>query len=288
MYSGRAKDWRSRPKGGKDSPFKQSSRPRGECLPICPSPAETLLRDSESYDSVRLATAATALEAYRKACARPGLAFGSVDLVKVPVYEKTAEAVSILFVECVVHRSSAHGALESSVVRNLRVRKSERVARSRLDYKRVRVGFLAQSARRAMPWATSTLENHPARQRRRSTERPQVWVRAFSASSPTRSCWRARRDDRHWRGPMSRVAPRCLSVHKARMAGHDNEGSLLGSDAFFPFRDGVDQGRNRCLRDRSPEAPSATRCDSGDEHNIAMVLPQEQFRQLEPVPYLSV
>jgi phosphoribosylaminoimidazolecarboxamide formyltransferase / IMP cyclohydrolase len=29
-------------------------------------------------------------------------------------------------------------------------------------------------------------------------------------------------------------------VHKARGAGHETAGSVLGSDAFFPFRDGVD------------------------------------------------
>ena len=42
-------------------------------------------------------------------------------------------------------------------------------------------------------------------------------------------------------GQMSRVDAAFLSVHKARLAGHDTKGSVMGSDAFFPFRDGVEQ-----------------------------------------------
>ena len=39
-----------------------------------------------------------------------------------------------------------------------------------------------------------------------------------------------------------------LAVHKARQAGHVTEGSVLGSDAFFPFRDGVDQAAEAGVR----------------------------------------
>ena len=42
-------------------------------------------------------------------------------------------------------------------------------------------------------------------------------------------------------GQMSRVDASFLAVHKAHTAGHDTAGAVLGSDAFFPFRDGVDQ-----------------------------------------------
>jgi phosphoribosylaminoimidazolecarboxamide formyltransferase/IMP cyclohydrolase len=42
-------------------------------------------------------------------------------------------------------------------------------------------------------------------------------------------------------GQMSRVDASFLAVHKARGQGHQTGGAVLGSDAFFPFRDGVDQ-----------------------------------------------
>ena len=40
-------------------------------------------------------------------------------------------------------------------------------------------------------------------------------------------------------GQMSRVDSVFLAVHKARQQGHDPAGSVLGSDAFFPFADGL-------------------------------------------------
>jgi len=42
-------------------------------------------------------------------------------------------------------------------------------------------------------------------------------------------------------GQMSRVDSSFLAVHKARQQGHDPSGAVLASDAFFPFRDGVDE-----------------------------------------------
>ena len=42
-------------------------------------------------------------------------------------------------------------------------------------------------------------------------------------------------------GQMSRVDAAFLAVHKARQAGHDPAGSVLASDGFFPFADGVEQ-----------------------------------------------
>jgi phosphoribosylaminoimidazolecarboxamide formyltransferase/IMP cyclohydrolase len=40
---------------------------------------------------------------------------------------------------------------------------------------------------------------------------------------------------------MSRVDAAFLAVHKAQLQGHHTKGAVLGSDAYFPFRDGVDQ-----------------------------------------------
>jgi len=41
-------------------------------------------------------------------------------------------------------------------------------------------------------------------------------------------------------GQMSRVDAAFLAGHKAQASGHPTAGAALGSDAFFPFRDGVD------------------------------------------------
>ena len=42
-------------------------------------------------------------------------------------------------------------------------------------------------------------------------------------------------------GQMSRVDSSFMAVHKARQQGHDPRGSVMASDAFFPFADGVDE-----------------------------------------------
>jgi phosphoribosylaminoimidazolecarboxamide formyltransferase/IMP cyclohydrolase len=41
-------------------------------------------------------------------------------------------------------------------------------------------------------------------------------------------------------GQMSRVDAAFLAVHKARQQGHDPAGSVMASDAFFPFPDGLE------------------------------------------------
>ena len=42
-------------------------------------------------------------------------------------------------------------------------------------------------------------------------------------------------------GQMSRVDAAFIAVHKANEAGHQTEGTVLASDAFFPFQDSIEQ-----------------------------------------------
>ncbi len=76
-------------------------------------------------------------------------------------------------------------------------------------------------------------------------------------------------------GQMSRVDASRIAVQKAADAGLDLAGSVLASDAFFPFRDGVDAAAEAGVRAivqpggsvRDEEVVAAA-----DEHGIAMVL----------------
>jgi phosphoribosylaminoimidazolecarboxamide formyltransferase/IMP cyclohydrolase len=81
---------------------------------------------------------------------------------------------------------------------------------------------------------------------------------------------------------MSRVDAAFLSVHKARLAGHSTEGAVLGSDAFFPFRDGVEQAAEAGIR-AIIQPGGSVRDDeviaAANEFDIAMVFTgQRQFR----------
>ncbi|TVR67755.1 MAG: bifunctional phosphoribosylaminoimidazolecarboxamide formyltransferase/IMP cyclohydrolase PurH, partial [Gemmatimonadales bacterium] len=75
-------------------------------------------------------------------------------------------------------------------------------------------------------------------------------------------------------GQMSRVDSSRLAVQKAVDAGFDVEGAAMASDAFFPFRDGVDAAAEKGVRAiiqpggsvRDQEVVAAA-----DEHGIAMI-----------------
>jgi phosphoribosylaminoimidazolecarboxamide formyltransferase/IMP cyclohydrolase len=83
-------------------------------------------------------------------------------------------------------------------------------------------------------------------------------------------------------GQMSRVDSVFLAVHKARQQGHDTAGSVLGSDAFFPFPDGVELAASAGVTAiiqpggsvRDPEI-----IQTAERHGMAMVMTgKRQFR----------
>jgi phosphoribosylaminoimidazolecarboxamide formyltransferase/IMP cyclohydrolase len=83
-------------------------------------------------------------------------------------------------------------------------------------------------------------------------------------------------------GQMSRVDSSMLAVHKARQAGHDPRGSVLASDAFFPFRDGVDAAAEAgvtAIIQPGGSVRDEEVIKAADEHGIAMIMTGvRQFR----------
>jgi phosphoribosylaminoimidazolecarboxamide formyltransferase/IMP cyclohydrolase len=81
---------------------------------------------------------------------------------------------------------------------------------------------------------------------------------------------------------MSRVDASFLAVHKARQQGHDPAGAVLASDAFFPFRDGVDEAAAAGIAVIIQPGGSVKDGEviaAADEHGIAMILTgMRQFR----------
>jgi phosphoribosylaminoimidazolecarboxamide formyltransferase/IMP cyclohydrolase len=76
-------------------------------------------------------------------------------------------------------------------------------------------------------------------------------------------------------GQMSRVYSTRIAAMKARDEGLDPSGAAMASDAFFPFRDGLDAAAEHGIR--AVIQPGGSRRDSeviaaADEHGIAMVL----------------
>ena len=204
-------------------------------------------------------------------------AFGSVIAFTVPVDDAAAEAVSSLFVECVVAPAFSAGALEIlGRKKNLRV--LEGTARwdpTALDFKRVRGGMLAQQRPSATiddaSW-TFVTKRQPTSDERRDLLF--AWRAVASVKSNAIVLARDGATIGIGAGQMSRVDAAFMAVHKAAAVGHATEGAALGSDAFFPFRDGVDQAAAagvRCIVQPGGSVRDAEVIAAADEHGIAMV-----------------
>jgi phosphoribosylaminoimidazolecarboxamide formyltransferase/IMP cyclohydrolase len=273
-------------KGGKELSFNNFLDLEGALLATDPFVDEICCAIVKHTTPCGLATGTTPLEAYRKALAcDPLSAFGSVISFTVPVDAETAEAVSSLFVECIVAPSFSEEALEVlGRKKNLRVLEGRaRWREHALDYKRVRGGFLLQE--RARPLTSITDWTVVTRRQPSDEERANLTFAWRAVGSVKSNAILLARDGATigiGAGQMSRVDAAFLSVHKAQSAGHDTRGAVLGSDAFFPFRDGIDQAAEAGITAIVQPGGSVKDDEviaAADEHDIAMVFTgQRQFR----------
>jgi phosphoribosylaminoimidazolecarboxamide formyltransferase/IMP cyclohydrolase len=272
--------------GGKELSFNNLLDLEGALLaadPFGDQPACAIIKHTTPCG---LATGATPLEAYRKALAcDPASAFGSVISFSVPVDLSAAEAVASLFVECVVAPDYSPEALEAlGAKKNLRVlRGRARWVPGSLDFKRVRGGLLVQERPPAVlddtAWKVVTSRVPTATEH---TDLLFAWRAVSSVKSNAIVLARDGATIGIGAGQMSRVDAAFLAGHKAKAAGHDTAGSALGSDAFFPFRDGVDQAAAAGVT-AIVQPGGSVRDDeviaAANEHGIAMVFTgQRLFR----------
>ena len=233
-----------------------------------------------------LATGATTLEAYRKALAcDPVSAFGSVISFTTLVDEGVAEAVSSLFVECIVAPGFTPGAIEILVrKRNLRVLEGRaQWPAGALDYKRVRGGILVQERASSRigdeGWQVVTRKEPTGDERR---DLLFAWRAVAAVKSNAIVLARDGATIGIGAGQMSRVDAAFLAAHKAEHAGHSTRGAVLGSDAFFPFRDGVDQAAEAgvvAIIQPGGSVRDQEIIDAANEHGISMVMTgRRQFR----------
>lgn len=225
-----------------------------------------------------LAIGATAVEAYQKAYAcDPMSAFGSVIAFTVPVDDAAAEAVSRQFVECLVAPQFSETALEIlGRKKNLRVLVGRAVwPPGALDYKRVRGGLLMQDRPPVelsdVGWTVVTQRAPSAEER---ADLLFAWRAVASVKSNAIVIAKGGATIGIGAGQMSRVDAAFLARHKAQFAGHDTRDAVLGSDAFFPFRDGVDQAADagvRAIVQPGGSVKDAEVIAAADEHGMTMV-----------------
>ena len=223
-----------------------------------------------------LAIGATALEAYRKALAcDPVSAFGSVIAFTVPVDTAAAEAVSSLFVECVVAPAFSESALEIlGRKKNLRVLVGSAEWRpGAQDFKRVRGALLVQ----ARPPVETGRSSWRIVSRRAPT--PAEWFDvefAWRAVASVKSNAIVIAKDGATigigAGQMSRVDAAFVAVYKAGQAGHATQGAVMGSHAFYPFREGVDHANEAGITQPGGSVRDADVIAAADERGMAMIL----------------
>ncbi len=233
-----------------------------------------------------VALGSTPQEAFQKALATdPQSAFGGVVAFNTVVDQRAAETMRDLFLEVIVAPSFHEEALQV-----LAAKKSLRavelpVSRGEagLDFKRVRSGFLVQDRFVFDPseaeWKVVT--------KRTPTEAEWIDLRfawAAVAAIKSNAVLLARNEMTIGigAGQMSRVDSSFLAVHKARQQGHDTAGTVLASDAFFPFADGVDEAaaaRVGAIIQPGGSVRDAEVIAAADRHGLAMVFTgKRQFR----------
>ena len=273
-------------RGGKELSFNNLLDLEGALLATDPFGQEAACAIVKHTTPCGLAVGRDALDAYRKALAcDPVSAFGSVISLTVPVDEAAAEAISSLFVECIVAPSFSDAAVEIlGRKKNLRVLQG--VApwpAGSTDLKRVRGGLLVQER----PSEAGAYDAWQIVTRRAPSDAERdnllfAWRAVATVKSNAIVLARDGATIGIGAGQMSRVDASFLAVHKARTAGHDTSGAVLGSDAFFPFRDGVDQAADAGITAIVQPGGSVRDTEviaAADEHGMAMVFTgQRQFR----------
>jgi phosphoribosylaminoimidazolecarboxamide formyltransferase/IMP cyclohydrolase len=233
-----------------------------------------------------IAVATSAVEAFRKARATdPVSAYGSVVAFNTVVDRATAQAMGDLFVEVVVAPS-----FHDEAIAVFAAKKALRVVElpvsrgtGSLDFKRVRGGFLVQDQFQFdpsdQPWTVAT-DRQPTE--REWNDLRFAWAAVAAVKSNAILLARDEAAIGIGAGQMSRVDSAFLAVHKARQAGHDPAGSVLASDGFFPFADGVEQAAAAgvtAIIQPGGSVRDAEVVEAANRHGVAMVMTgHRQFR----------
>jgi phosphoribosylaminoimidazolecarboxamide formyltransferase/IMP cyclohydrolase len=203
--------------------------------------------------------------------------FGGIIVVNRPLDLAAARAMDGIFTELVIAPDFADGVLDllfrKKNRRVLRIR-GERAARE-LDLKRVARGLLAQER----DAGRETREAWKQVTRRAPTEEEARallfgWKVAKHVKSNAIVYARADRTLGIGAGQMSRVDSAEIAVSKAAKSGLSLEGAAVASDAFFPFRDGIDAAARagaRCVVQPGGSVRDEEVIAAADEHGMAMI-----------------
>jgi phosphoribosylaminoimidazolecarboxamide formyltransferase/IMP cyclohydrolase len=238
-----------------------------------------------------IAVGDTVAQAYRRALATdPTSAFGSVIALTHEIDGEAAESLAELFVECVVAPAYSDAAMERlTAKKNLRILSFPEAASkfltsrghlgASLELRGVPGGALLQT-RSDPPWPGEDQGWRVVTERKPSDAELRdlrfAWAAIWGVKSNAILLAREEMAIGIGAGQMSRVDASKLAGWKAHQAGHTPErGCVLASDAFFPFRDGVDAAVEAGVT-AIVQPGGSIRDDeviaAADEHGLAMAL----------------
>ena len=219
------------------------------------------------------------VEAYERALATDSKsAFGGIVGLNEIVTGELAEKLTSIFLEAVIAPGFAPEALELfKAKKNLRiveVAKPEGKICAGLDIKRVSGGMLLQNVD-TEDTAELTVATKRAPTEAEMSDLLFAWKVAKHVKSNAIIFAKDMQTIGVGAGQMSRIDSTDIAVMKAANAGLTVKGSVMSSDAFFPFRDNIDEAGKHGITAiiqpggsiRDEEVIAAC-----DEHNIAMVM----------------
>lgn len=226
-----------------------------------------------------VAFGANLLEAYERAHGTdPESAFGGIIAFNRELDGETASAiVARQFVEVIIAPSVSVAASEAvAAKKNVRLLVCGEWASEslhRLDFKRVNGGLLVQDADLRLSQETRVVTDR-APSDKELQDLLFTWRVAKFVKSNAIVYGRDRMTIGVGAGQMSRVNSARIARIKAEQAGLAVVGSVMASDAFFPFRDGIDQAAEAGIT--AVIQPGGSMRDeeviaAANEHNIAMV-----------------
>jgi len=220
--------------------------------------------------------APTPLEAYERAFRTdPTSAFGGIIAFNQPVDGPTAEAVSRQFAEVVIAPHFNEAARQAMAAKkNVRLLTID-VARdlNRFDMKRVGGGLLIQTSDDFDVAELRVVTRRAPTQAQMNDLVFAFRVAKFVKSNAIVFCAQGMTLG-VGAGQMSRVDSTRIAAIKAKNAGLSLRGSVAASDAFFPFRDGLDvvaKAGARAVIQPGGSVRDDEVISAADEHGIAMV-----------------
>jgi len=228
-------------------------------------------------------TATNLADAYRKAFSTDTQSpFGGIVIVNSSLDRETAEAIDSIFTEIIIAPEFEKGSLDflkQKKNRRLVLQKTSAREQSGMDIRSVLGGILVQERDTVLPDAATLRDRCSVVTKRQPTNAEWqdldfAWRVAKHVKSNAIVYVKGGQTIGVGAGQMSRIDSSEVAVQKGNKSGLDFSGSVVASDAFFPFADGLlEATRNGAVAAIQPGG--SIRDDeviaAADENGIAMV-----------------